>query len=38
MELKSIQQIIPSQKVNIGGHIIEQPLPNNKITQLDAFY
>jgi len=34
---KSIQQIIPSQKVNMGGHIIEQPLPNKLIDQLDPF-
>ncbi|MGK0366004.1 MAG: redox-sensitive bicupin YhaK (pirin superfamily) [Saprospiraceae bacterium] len=37
MKKKSIQQIIPSQKVNMGGHIIEQPLPNNSINQLDPF-
>ncbi len=35
--LRSIHQIIPSQKVNMGGHIIEQPLPNKLMEQLDPF-
>ena len=37
MKNKSINQIIPSQKVNMGGHIIEQPLPNDFMDQLDPF-
>jgi len=37
MKKKSVQQIIASQKVNMGGHIIEQPLPNHSIKQLDPF-
>ena len=37
MKNKSIQQIIPSQKVNMGGHILEQPLPNQALEQLDPF-
>ena len=37
MATKSINRIIPSQKVNMGGHIIEQPLPNNQMQQLDPF-
>ncbi|MEO1517530.1 MAG: pirin-like C-terminal cupin domain-containing protein [Bacteroidota bacterium] len=37
MNKKSIRQIIPSQKVNMGGHIIEQPLPNANMEQLDPF-
>ena len=37
MKDKSIKQIIPSQKINMGGHIIEQPLPNNEMDQLDPF-
>ncbi len=37
MQKKSIQQIIPSQKVNMGGHIIEQPLPNKFMNDLDPF-
>ena len=34
---RGIKQIIPSQKVNMGGHIIDQPLPNNTMDQLDPF-
>lgn len=37
MNRKSIVQIIPSQKVNMGGHILEQPLPNGPLSQLDPF-
>ncbi len=37
MKHKSIQQIIPSQKINMGGHIMEQPLPNKSMGQLDPF-
>ena len=37
MKKKSIRQIIPSQKVDMGGHIIEQPLPNKQMQQLDPF-
>ncbi len=37
MNRKSIVQIIPSQKVNMGGHILEQPLPNGPLNQLDPF-
>ena len=37
MKKKSIKQVISSQKINMGGHIIEQPLPNNYMNQLDPF-
>ena len=37
MKKKIIKQIIPSQKINMGGHILEQPLPNNFMNQLDPF-
>lgn len=37
MQQKSIKKIIPAQKVNMGGHIIEQPLPNQVLHQLDPF-
>ncbi len=35
--IRTIKKIIPSQKVNMGGHILEQPLPNNQMEQLDPF-
>ncbi len=37
MKNKSIKQVIASQKVNMGGHIIDQPLPNKLMGQLDPF-
>lgn len=37
MSKKSIINVIASQKVNMGGHIIEQPLPNRLLEQLDPF-
>jgi redox-sensitive bicupin YhaK (pirin superfamily) len=37
MKYRTIKKIIPSQKINMGGHILEQPLPNAVIDQLDPF-
>ena len=37
MNLRSVNKIIPSQKINMGGHILEQPLPNVVMDQLDPF-
>ena len=37
MNLRSVNKIIPSQKINMGGHILEQPLPNVAMDQLDPF-
>ena len=37
MKKRSINKIIPAQKVNMGGHLLEQPLPNNVMSQLDPF-
>ena len=37
MQKRTINQIIPAQKVNIGGHIIDQPLPTRQIDNLDPF-
>ena len=37
MTLRTIKKIIPSQKVNMGGHIIEQPLPIKEIDMIDPF-
>jgi redox-sensitive bicupin YhaK (pirin superfamily) len=37
MKNKTVHLIIPSQKVNMGGHILEQPLPNKVMNQLDPF-
>ena len=37
MQKRTINQIIPAQKVNMGGHIIDQPLPTRQIDNLDPF-
>ncbi len=37
MKTRSIQQIIPAQKVNMGGHILDQPLPVKGLDQVDPF-
>jgi redox-sensitive bicupin YhaK (pirin superfamily) len=35
--MKTIKKIIKSQKVNMGGILLDQPLPNEVIDQLDPF-
>lgn len=35
--MKTIKKIIKSQKVNMGGIILDQPLPNQFMDQLDPF-
>ena len=35
--MKSIKQIIKSEKVNMGGIILDQPLPNKFMDQIDPF-
>jgi redox-sensitive bicupin YhaK (pirin superfamily) len=34
---RSLRQIIPAQKVNMGGHILDQPLPVQGLDMLDPF-
>lgn len=34
---KKIKQIIPAQKVNMGGHMLDQPLPVHGLDNLDPF-
>ena len=34
---KSVRRIIAAQKVNMGGHILDQPLPNQLMEQFDPF-
>lgn len=34
---RSIQQIIPAQRVNMGGHLIDQPLPTREFPIFDPF-
>jgi len=35
--MKSVKQIIKSEKVNMGGIILDQPLPNKYMEQIDPF-
>ena len=37
MSHKSIKKIIPAEKVNMGGHLLDQPLPTEGVTSLDPF-
>ena len=37
MNQKTVKRILPSQKVNMGGIIVEQPLPSHGIDQVDPF-
>lgn len=37
MKTKTIKNIIPSRKVNMGGHLLEQPLPTIGLEQIDPF-
>jgi redox-sensitive bicupin YhaK (pirin superfamily) len=37
MSNRSIRQIIPSKKINMGGIFLQQPLPNSSIEQIDPF-
>ena len=35
--MKTIKQIIPAQKVNMGGHLLDQPLPAQGVEYVDPF-
>ena len=37
MRNRTIKEIIPSQKINMGGIFLQQPLPNSNIKQIDPF-
>ncbi len=37
MSTRTIQQIIPSQRINMGGHLLDQPLPSQHVDQIDPF-
>lgn len=37
MKARTVKQLIPAQKVNMGGHLLDQPLPTQKIEQIDPF-
>jgi redox-sensitive bicupin YhaK (pirin superfamily) len=35
--MKTIKTIIPAQKVNMGGHYLDQPLPSRELDYIDPF-
>ena len=37
MSIRTIHQIIPSQRINMGGHLLDQPLPFRSVDQIDPF-
>ena len=37
MKYRSIKRILPAQKVNMGGNLLDQPLPFQGIEQIDPF-
>ncbi|PCJ64100.1 MAG: nuclease PIN [Bacteroidetes bacterium] len=37
MSYRTLKHVIPSQKVNMGGHLLDQPLPTEQIESLDPF-
>ena len=37
MIARTIQQIIPAQRINMGGHLLDQPLPSRSVDQIDPF-
>jgi len=37
MSHRTIKKIYPADKVNMGGHLLDQPLPNRELEHLDPF-
>lgn len=37
MKHRTIKQVILAQRVNMGGHLLDQPLPSSTIKQIDPF-
>lgn len=37
MALRTIRKVIPAQKVNMGGIMLDQPLPYGRVQQIDPF-
>ena len=37
MTSRTINQIIPAQRINMGGHLLDQPLPTRQVEQIDPF-
>lgn len=37
MANRTIHKIIPAQRVNMGGHLLDQPLPSREVESIDPF-
>ena len=37
MSTRTVKQIIPAQRINMGGHLLDQPLPSQYVDQIDPF-
>jgi len=37
MAVKTIKKIIPAKKVDMGGHLLDQPLPTQEVNSIDPF-
>ncbi|MBT5439637.1 MAG: pirin family protein [Flavobacteriales bacterium] len=37
MSTRTVKQIIPAQRINMGGHLLDQPLPFRSVDQIDPF-
>ncbi|MDO7609859.1 MAG: pirin family protein [Crocinitomicaceae bacterium] len=37
MSKRTVKQIIPAQRINMGGHLLDQPLPFRSVDQIDPF-
>lgn len=37
MKARTVRQLIPAQKVNMGGYLLDQPIPTQNIDQVDPF-
>jgi len=37
MKTRSVKQVVPAQRVNMGGHLIDQPLPVQSVASVDPF-
>ena len=37
MSTRTVKQIIPAQRINMGGHLLDQPLPFRSVDHIDPF-
>ena len=37
MKIRTVKTIVSAQRINMGGHLLDQPLPINSIDSIDPF-